>query len=46
MGVDDPRLRRSIKSTRNSMFLPKVFTMNDAAIRPVAIQKSRYSLWS
>lgn len=40
MGIDDPRLRRSITAARDPMFIQSVPTSANTTIRPVAPQKS------
>lgn len=40
MGIDDPRLRRSITAARDPMFIQNVPTATNTTIRPVAPQKS------
>lgn len=40
MGIDDPRLRRSITAARDPMFIPNVPVASNLAVRPTAPQKS------
>jgi len=40
MGIDDPRLRRSIIAARDPVFMPNVSATGNAVVRPVASQKS------
>lgn len=40
MGIDDPRLRRSITAARDPMFIQNVPLANNTTVRPVAPQKS------
>ncbi|XP_050538969.1 uncharacterized protein LOC126904221 isoform X2 [Daktulosphaira vitifoliae] len=40
MGIDDPRLRRSITAARDPIFIPNTPMVNPVVIRPVASQKS------